>query len=143
MPDLSCGMSVLLSLLQPTGSFIACGIQFSDQGLNPVPCIANMESQLLDHQGNPCHCLLLKILPHFCIPFLLSLFKYCSTKSSPYFNHSGTGPYLERKVKVVQSCLTLCGPILQARILKVGSCCLLQGIFPTQVSLIAGGFFTT
>ena len=39
------------------------------------------------------------------------------------------------KVKVAQSCLTLCNPgrILQARILKwVGSLSLLQGIFPTQ-----------
>ena len=43
------------------------------------------------------------------------------------------------KVKVAQSCLTLCNPmdytvhgILQARILEWGSLCLLQGIFPTQ-----------
>ena len=44
------------------------------------------------------------------------------------------------KVKVTQSCLTLCDPmdytvhgILQARVLEwVGSLSLLQGIFPTQ-----------
>ena len=42
------------------------------------------------------------------------------------------------EVNVIQSCLTLCDPvdytvhrILQARIV-VGSCSLLQGIFPTQ-----------
>ena len=34
--------------------------------------------------------------------------------------------------------------ILQARILEwVASCSLLQGIFPTQASPIAGGFFTS
>ena len=45
------------------------------------------------------------------------------------------------KVKVTQSCLTLCDPmdytvhgILQARILGVGSFSLLQGIFPIQES---------
>ena len=48
------------------------------------------------------------------------------------------------KVKVAQSCLTLCDQmgytvhgILQAKILQntgVGSCSLLQGIFPTQGS---------
>ena len=32
--------------------------------------------------------------------------------------------------------------ILKARMLKLGSLSLLQGIFPTQVSHIAGGFFT-
>ena len=43
------------------------------------------------------------------------------------------------KVKVTQSCPTLCNPkdytvhgILQARILELGSLSLLQGIFPTQ-----------
>ena len=43
------------------------------------------------------------------------------------------------KVKVAQWCLTLCDPmdytvpgILQARITRVGSLSLLQGIFPTQ-----------
>ena len=47
----------------------------------------------------------------------------------------------EVKVKVAQSCLTLCNPmdytvhgILQARILGVGSLSLLQGIFLTQES---------
>ena len=42
---------------------------------------------------------------------------------------------------VAQSCPTLCNPmdyrvheILQARILELGSCCLLQGIFQTQES---------
>ena len=46
-----------------------------------------------------------------------------------------------QKVKVTQSCLTLCDPmdytvpgILQARILGVGSLSLLQGIFPIQRS---------
>ena len=45
------------------------------------------------------------------------------------------------KVKVTQSCLTICDPmdytvhgILQARILGVGSLSLLQGIFPIQES---------
>ena len=46
------------------------------------------------------------------------------------------------KVKVAQSCPTLCNPmdytvhgILQARVLEwVASCSLLQGIFPTQGS---------
>ena len=61
------------------------------------------------------------------------------------------------EVKVAQSCLTLCDQmgytvhrILQAKILQntgVGSCSLLQGIFPTrdqtQVSHIAGRFFTS
>ena len=44
-------------------------------------------------------------------------------------------------MKVTQSCLTLCNPtdyivhgILQARILGVGRCFLLQGVFPTQGS---------
>ena len=53
------------------------------------------------------------------------------------------------KVKATQSCLTVCHPmdytvhgILLSRIL-VGSRSLLQGIFPTQVSHIAGGFFTS
>ena len=43
------------------------------------------------------------------------------------------------EVKVTQLCPTLCNPmdytvpgILQARILELGSCSLLQGIFPTQ-----------
>ena len=54
------------------------------------------------------------------------------------------------KVKVAQLCPTLCNPmdytvhgILQARILEWGSFSLLQGIFPTQVSRIGGGFFTS
>ena len=54
------------------------------------------------------------------------------------------------KVKVAKSCLTLCDPmdyavhgILQARILEWLSHSLLQGIFPTQVSRISGGFFTS
>ena len=49
------------------------------------------------------------------------------------------------KVKVTQSCLTLCDPmdytvhgILQAKILER-----ISWIFPTQVPHIAGGFFTT
>ena len=53
------------------------------------------------------------------------------------------------KVKATQLCLTVCHPmdytvhgILLSRIL-VGSRSLLQGIFPTQVSHIAGGFFTS
>ena len=58
-------------------------------------------------------------------------------------------------VKVSQSCPTLCNPIdcglpgssvhgiLQARILQIGSHSLLHGIFPTQVSCIAGRFFTS
>ena len=53
------------------------------------------------------------------------------------------------KVKVGQLCPTLCDRmdytvygILQARILEWSSLSLLQGIFPTQVSHIAGGFFT-
>ena len=32
---------------------VAYGIQFPNQGLNRVPLIGNMESQLLDHQGSP------------------------------------------------------------------------------------------
>ena len=54
------------------------------------------------------------------------------------------------KVKVTQWCPTLCNPmdytlhgILQARILEWVAFSLLQGIFPTQVSCIAGGFFTS
>ena len=31
----------------------ACGIQLPEQGLNPGPCIWRMESQPLDHQGQP------------------------------------------------------------------------------------------
>ena len=53
-------------------------------------------------------------------------------------------------MKVTQSCPTLCDPmeytvhrILQARILEWVALSLLQGIFPTQVSCIAGGFFTS
>ena len=45
----------------------------------------------------------------------------------------------EKKVKVAQSCLTLCNPIgytvhgiLQAGILELGGLSLLQGIVPTQ-----------
>ena len=44
-------------------------------------------------------------------------------------------------MKVTELCLTLCNPmdyrvheILQARILELGNCCLLQGIFQTQES---------
>ena len=47
----------------------------------------------------------------------------------------------QEKVKVTQSCLTLCKPmdytvhgILQAQNAGMGSCSLLQGIFPTQGS---------
>ena len=58
------------------------------------------------------------------------------------------------KVKVTQSCPTLCDPmdytvhgIHQAQNTGVGSLSLFQGIFPTQgsnqVSCIAGGFFTS
>ena len=56
------------------------------------------------------------------------------------------------KVKVTQSCLTLCDPmdytiheILQARILEGVAVPFSQEIFPdwTQVSHIAGGFFTS
>ena len=57
------------------------------------------------------------------------------------------------KVKVAQSCPTLCDPmdytvhgILQARIpewVAIPSCSLLHGIFPTQVSYIVSGFFTS
>ena len=53
-------------------------------------------------------------------------------------------------MKVTQSCPTLYDPmeytvhgILQARILEWIALSLLQGIFPTQVSCIAGGFFTS
>ena len=57
-------------------------------------------------------------------------------------------------LQVVQSCPTLCNPMdyspsgLSVRgdspgqNTGVGSCFLLQGIFPTRVSRIAGGFFT-
>ena len=57
------------------------------------------------------------------------------------------------KVKVTQSCLTLCDPmdytiheILQARIVERVAIPFSWGIFPgdwTQVSHIAGGFFTS
>ena len=58
---------------------------------------------------------------------------------------------LKVKVKVTQLCPTLCDPmdytvhgILQARILEwVVSHSLLQEIFPTQVSCIAGRVFTS
>ena len=50
-------------------------------------------------------------------------------------------PFISLKVKVAQSCPTLCDPmdytvhgILQARIMELGSLSLLQGIFPTQGS---------
>ena len=50
-------------------------------------------------------------------------------------------------MKVTQSCLTLCNPvdytvhgILQARILEWVAFPFSRGIFPTQVSYIAGGF---
>ena len=46
----------------------------------------------------------------------------------------------EMKVKVAWSCRTLCDPDQNS---GVGSCSLLQGIFPTQVSHIARGFFTS
>ena len=69
-------------------------------------------------------------------------------------NKSGLLTPTSTKVKVIvaQSCPTLCDPmdyivhgILQARILGriMGSHFLLQGIFPTQVSHIAGWFFTS
>ena len=64
--------------------------------------------------------------------------------------------YLKVKVKVTQSCLTLCDPhglyspwISQGQNTGVDSLSLLQGTFPTQgsnpvqVSRTAGGFFTS
>ena len=63
------------------------------------------------------------------------------------------GTFLVWKVKVHQSCLTLCNPMdcspwnSLGQNTGVGSFSLLQGIFPTrvwtQVSHIAGGFFTS
>ena len=55
------------------------------------------------------------------------------------------------EVKVAQSCLTLRDTMdyiysswnSLGQNTGVGSLCLLQGIFPTQVSLIAGRFFTS
>ena len=52
-------------------------------------------------------------------------------------------------VKVTQSCLTLCDPMdcspwnSPGQNTGVGSLSLLQGIFPTQGSRIAAGFFTS
>ena len=40
---------------------VAYGIQFPNQGLNRVPLIGNVESQLLDHRGSPA-CLLISDL---------------------------------------------------------------------------------
>ena len=56
---------------------------------------------------------------------------------------------LDMKVKVTQSCPTLCNPLdyspwnSPGQITGVGSLSLLLGIFPTQVSHIAGRFFTS
>ena len=51
------------------------------------------------------------------------------------------------KVKVTQSCLTLCDPVLQARILEWVAFLFSRGFSQlrgqTQVSHIAGGFFTS
>ena len=54
------------------------------------------------------------------------------------------------KVKVAQSCPTFCNPmdytvhgILPARILEWVAFPFSRGIFPTQVSCIAGRFFTS
>ena len=54
------------------------------------------------------------------------------------------------KVKVTQSCPTFCNPmdytvhgILPARILEWVAFPFSRGIFPTQVSCIAGRFFTS
>ena len=65
-----------------------------------------------------------------------------------------TGEYKWSEVKVAQSCPTLCDPMdSRVQATGVGSLSLLQGIFPTQgssqsrdrtqVSCIAGGFFTS
>ena len=58
--------------------------------------------------------------------------------------------FIESEVKVAQSCPTLCDPmdytvhgVLQARILEWVASLSLQEIFPTQVSHVTGGFFTS
>ena len=83
------------------------------------------------------------------IPFILPISIYDRQKNGAPKSHSNPPSFdyvtsfciLCLKVKVTQSCPTHCNPkgytvhgILQARILKLGSLSLLQGIFPTQGS---------
>ena len=61
---------------------------------------------------------------------------------------SGCDRGLKEKVKVAQLALTPCDPMdcswnSPGQNTGVGSLSFLQGIFPTQVSRIAGGFFTS
>ena len=66
----------------------ACGIQCPDQGPNPGPCIGNVESKLLDHQGSPCFSLL--SLPSFQRNFRLLKAEFEGNKQEVWllFNHS-------------------------------------------------------
>ena len=82
------------------------------------------------------------------LSLFLSKYSFNSTLAgTPRDSHYIYAPFSNEKVKVAQLCLTLCNPmdypvygILNT---GVGSLSLLQGIFPTQVSHIASGFFTS
>jgi len=89
---------------------------------------------------------LLKIFSLWSLDFYVLIFMECSFYLICV--------HFKVKVKVSQSCLTLCDPmdyivhgILQARILEWVAFPFSKGIFPTQgsnpVSHIAGGFFTS